>query len=102
MKSPQQSILSVLGILLVSLLTVDYVFAAGAAIGIDYHATGESLGTDGFIPRYHEPGVSETVREQLQRMVDEGASVVTTNLWLGDNRVPSPPPENAWQQNHNA
>jgi hypothetical protein len=37
-----------------------------------------------FIPLYDQPGVRQTVRQQLQAMANSGAGVVKTILWYGD------------------
>lgn len=45
-----------------------------------------------FIRHYHEPGVRQTVQQQLRAMADSGASLVKTILWWGydPSRGPSP------------
>jgi hypothetical protein len=41
-----------------------------------------------FVPLYDQPGVRQTVRQQLQAIADAGAAFVKTILWYGDNSTP--------------
>ncbi|HEY4906313.1 MAG TPA: hypothetical protein VIH74_02620 [Candidatus Acidoferrum sp.] len=55
---------------------------AGYDVGVDYHATGSDFQHTAFITQYHVPAVRQLVLTQLQGMVDRGATVISTRIWL--------------------
>ena len=55
---------------------------AGYDVGIDYHAYGSDFLHTAFITIYNQPDVRQTVRAQLQRMADRGATIISTRIWF--------------------
>jgi hypothetical protein len=51
-------------------------------VGVNYHSTDSDFFQTSFLTRYHLPGVRDTVRSQLQGMVDRGASVIKHSIWM--------------------
>ena len=55
---------------------------AGYDVGVDYHATGTDFQHTAFITQYQLTQVREAVLTQLQGMVDRGATVISTRIWM--------------------
>jgi len=55
---------------------------AGYQVGVDYHATTADFYRTAFITIYHQQGVRQTVRAQLQGMADHGATFIFTHIWF--------------------
>jgi hypothetical protein len=54
----------------------------GYSVGVDYHAYGTDFLHTAFITIYDQPGVRQTVLNQLQGMADRGASTISTRIWF--------------------
>ena len=54
----------------------------GYEVGADYHAYGLDNLSTAFVTIYNQPTVRQTVRAQLQGMVDRGATFIHTSIWF--------------------
>lgn len=59
-----------------------YVSSMGKEIGVDYHALGTAFESGGFIVRYNDSVVRQTVRNQLIQMKQQGITTISTRIWL--------------------
>ncbi len=55
-------------------------------VGIDYHAIGTNFTDTVFVTQYHIPSVRSTVLDQLQGIVNKGATFVSLRIWFVTER----------------
>jgi hypothetical protein len=61
-------------------------FLSAYDVGVDYHAIGANFTDTVFITQYHIPSIRSTVLDQLQGIVNKGATFVSLAIWFVNER----------------